>query len=86
MSHTEETSYYDDLAEGWEGSGYSGGSGGSGGSGVSAKTKKKKAPSTVGKRRLGGTQAWGFSEKVCKRDCTKKCCNGAVKKPPSIIF
>ena len=68
-----EDNYYDDLAEEWSASTVGGGGGGGG-----AKKKKPKASTTVGKRRIGGTQAWGVSNAVCAKGCTKKCCNGTA--------
>lgn len=60
--------YYDDLAEQYESSGSSA----SGGGGGAKKYKKK--PTTAGKMRLGGAQAWGTTEKKCAKGCLKKCC------------
>ena len=65
MSDSEEN-YYDDLAEVWGVYGASGAGGGK---------KKKVKPTTVGRRRVGGTSAWGFSNTICEKNCTKKCCN-----------
>lgn len=62
--------YYDDLAEQYEAAPYSGGAGGGG----AAKKKYKAKPTTVGRARIGGTQAWGTTEKRCPASCTKKCC------------
>ena len=70
--------YYDDLAEEWSGSGFGGGGGGSG-----AKKKKPKASTTVGKKRIGGTQAWGTSNAVCAKGCAKKCCSGSATRTPA---
>jgi hypothetical protein len=82
MSDTSESyddeAYYDDLAEAWDERG-----GGRGGGGTSKK-KKKAPPTTVGRMRVGGTQAWGSSEQVCAKGCAKKCCSGAAKKTPAI--
>ena len=78
MSDNDE--YYDDLAEEWSAStaGYGGGGGGGG------KKKKPKAATTVGKRRIGGTQAWGSSDTVCPKNCTKKCCSApATRSTPT---
>jgi hypothetical protein len=69
--------YYDNLAEEWEPQAVGGGGGG-------AKKKKPKTPTTVGKRRIGGTQTWGSSDKVCAKNCTKKCCSGVAKNTPSL--
>lgn len=66
--------YYDDMAEAWEDGAFGGGSGGGGAS----KKKKKAKPTTIGRQRVGGTQAWGSSETACPKTCAKKCC--AVKK------
>ena len=79
--YEDDENYYDDLAEAWdERSGYerSGSGGGSSGS------KKKAKPTTVGKRRVGGAQAWGSSDKVCPNSCTKKCCSGATNSTPAM--
>lgn len=67
--------YYDNLAEEWEG-GYGGGGGG-------GNSKKKKAvPTTIGRKRVGGVQAWGSDASVCPKACTKKCCcKGSMKTP-----
>lgn len=65
--------YCDDLAEEWSASTIAGGGGGGG-----SKKKKPKASTTVGKKRIGGTQAWGSSDTVCPKNCMKKCCNGAA--------
>ena len=70
--------YYDDLAEEWEGGFIGGGAGG-------AKKKKPAKPTTVGRKRVGGTQAWGTSEQVCVKGCAKKCCSGAAKKTPASL-
>ena len=81
--YEDDENYYDDLAKAWdERSGYerSGGGGSGGGGGA----KKKAKPTTVGKRRVGGTQAWGSSDKVCPNSCTKKCCSGATKSTPAM--
>jgi hypothetical protein len=72
--------YYDNLAEEWES--YGGGGGGGGGGGT--KKKKPKVATTVGKKRIGGTQAWGSSDKVCAKGCAKKCCSGAAKNTPAL--
>jgi len=79
-SYEEEDAYYDDLAEEWEGVGGGGGSGAGG-----AKKKKPAKPTTVGRKRVGGTQAWGTSEQVCAKGCVKKCCSGLSKKTPSAL-
>ena len=80
--YSDDESYYDDIAEAWgERSGGSGGFGGGGGGGAK-KVKKKAKPTTVGKQRVGGTQAWGSSDKVCAKSCTMKCCSGVAKKTP----
>ena len=84
MSDTSESyddeAYYDDLAEAWdERSG-----GARGGGGGTSKKKKKAPPTTVGRMRVGGTQAWGTSEQVCAKGCAKKCCSGAAKKTPTM--
>jgi hypothetical protein len=71
----EDESYYDDLAEAWDQRGSYGGGGGS---------KKKAKPTTVGKKRVGGAQAWGSSDKVCPKTCAKKCCSGGVKSTPAM--
>jgi len=81
--YSDDESYYDDIAEAWgERSGGSGGFGGGGGGGGAKKVKKKAKPTTVGKQRVGGTQAWGSSDKVCAKSCTMKCCSGVAKKTP----
>lgn len=73
--------YYDDLAEDWEGgNAYRGGGGGSGSSSSNSK-KKKAAATTVGRKRVGGVQAWGSDASVCSKGCTKKCCKGPTKTP-----
>ena len=69
--------YYDDLAEDWEGGYTKGGGGGGGGN----SKKKKAAPTTVGRKRVGGVQAWGSDASVCSKGCTKKCCKGPTKTP-----
>ena len=78
MAESNESSdYYDDLAEEWEGgNAYSGGGGGS-----SISKKKKAAPTTVGRKRVGGVQAWGSDASVCPKGCVKKCCKGPTKTP-----
>ena len=77
--YSDDESYYDDIAEAWgERSGAGGGGGGA------KKVKKKAKPTTVGKQRVGGTQAWGSSDKVCAKNCTMKCCSGVAKKTPSM--
>jgi len=82
MSDTSESyddeAYYDDLAEAWDGRG------GSRGGGGGTSKKKKAPPTTVGRQRVGGTQAWGTSQQVCVKGCTKKCCSGAAKKTPTM--
>jgi hypothetical protein len=78
-SYEEGDNYYDDLAEEWEG-GFVGGAGGGG-----AKKKKPAKPTTVGRKRVGGSQAWGTSEQVCAKGCAKKCCSGLSKKTPSAL-
>jgi len=85
MSDYSEESYYDDLAEEWDeqGSGFAGRGGGGGGGGAK-KIKKKAKPTTIGKQRVGGTQAWGSSDKVCSKGCTMKCCSPTAKKTPSM--
>ena len=75
--YSDEDSYYDDIAEAWGGVPGVGGGGGK-------KVKKKAKPTTVGKQRVGGTQAWGSSDKVCAKSCTMKCCSGVAKKTPSM--
>jgi hypothetical protein len=75
----EDDIYYEDLAEEWEARGSRGGGGGG-----AASKKKKAPPTTVGRQRVGGTHAWGTTEKVCSKGCTKKCCNGDAKKTPSM--
>jgi hypothetical protein len=82
MSDYSEESYYDDLAEQWDGGGFAGR--GSGGGGGAKKIKKKAQPTTIGKQRVGGTQAWGSSEKTCPKSCTMKCCSPTAKKTPSM--
>jgi len=83
--YEDDENYYDDLAKAWdERSGYERSGGGSGGSGGGSGAKKKAKPTTVGKRRVGGTQAWGSSDKVCPNSCTKKCCSGATKSTPAM--
>jgi len=77
-SYAEDEAYYDDLAEEWEG-GFIGGGGGG------AKKKKPAKPTTVGRKRVGGTQAWGTSEQVCAKGCAKKCCSGLAKKTPATL-
>jgi len=69
----------EDLAEQYESSGSSGTSGSGGG----AKKKRKAPPTTVGKRREGGAQSWGTTEKNCPTGCKMKCC--ATKKSPPIF-
>lgn len=78
MSDNDE--YYDDLAEEWSAStaGYGGGGGG-------GKKKKPKAATTVGKRRIGGTQAWGSSDTVCPKNCTKKCCSAPTTRSTPVF-
>jgi hypothetical protein len=76
----EEENYYDDLAEAWESHGRSSGYGGGGGGGA----KKRAKPTTVGKKRVGGAQAWGSSDKVCLKTCAKKCCSGAANITPAM--
>lgn len=85
MSDSDETTYYDDLAEAWEegGLGFRGAAG-AGGGGGGAKKKKKAPPTTVGRQRVGGTQAWGTTDKACPKGCAKKCCSGAAKATPSM--
>ena len=73
-----DSEYYDDLAEEWSGSGFGGGGGSSG------KKKKPKATTTVGKKRIGGTQAWGTSNVVCAKGCAKKCCSGSATRTPTL--
>jgi len=81
--YSDDESYYDDIAEAWDGvPGV--GRGGGGGGGGAKKVKKKAKPTTVGKQRVGGTQAWGSSDKVCSKSCTMKCCSGVAKKTPSM--
>jgi hypothetical protein len=86
MSDTSESyddeAYYDDLAEAWDERGGSRGGSSSGGGGTSK--KKKAPPTTVGRMRVGGTQAWGISQQVCGKGCKKKCCSGADKKTPTM--
>jgi hypothetical protein len=86
MSDSDETTYYDDLAEAWEegGLGFRGTAAGTGAGGGAKKKKKKAPPTTVGRQRVGGTQAWGTTEQVCPKGCTKKCCNGMAKATPSM--
>ena len=86
MSDSDETTYYDDLAEAWEegGLGFRGTGAGTGAGGGAKKKKKKASPTTVGRQRVGGTQAWGTTEKACAKGCTKKCCNGMAKATPSM--
>ena len=83
MSDTSESyddeAYYDDLAEAWDERG-----GSSSGGGGTSKKKKKAPPTTVGRMRVGGTQAWGISQQVCGKGCKKKCCSGADKKTPTM--
>ena len=74
----DDEAYYDDLAEAWDERGGSS----SGGGGTSK--KKKAPPTTVGRMRVGGTQAWGISQQVCGKGCKKKCCSGADKKTPTM--
>ncbi len=74
-----DSEYYDDLAEEWSGAYPGSGSGGGGGS----KKKKPKPSTTVGKKRIGGTQAWGTSNAVCAKGCAKKCCNGSATRTPA---
>ena len=76
--YSDEDNYYDDIAEAW------GERSGGGGGGGAKKVKKKAKPTTVGKQRVGGTQAWGSSDKVCAKSCTMKCCSGVGKKTPSV--
>lgn len=63
--------YEDDLAEAYEG-GYIGGSGSGGG--AAKKKKYKTKPTTTGKMRIGGAQAWGTTDATCRKGCLKKCC------------
>jgi hypothetical protein len=77
--YSDDESYDDDIAEAWGER-----SGGGGGGGGAKKVKKKAKPTTVGKQRVGGTQAWGSSDKVCAKSCTMKCCSGVAKKTPSM--
>ena len=79
--YSDEDSYYDDIAEAW---GERSGGAGGGGGGQAKKVKKKAKPTTVGKQRVGGAQAWGSSDKVCAKNCTMKCCSGVAKKTPSM--
>jgi len=72
-----DSEYYDDLAEEWSG-GYCGYGGGG------SKKKKPKASTTVGKKRIGGTQAWGTSNAVCAKGCAKKCCSGSATRTPTL--
>jgi hypothetical protein len=58
---------YDRMAEEWEDKGYSKGAGGGG-------EKKKNKPTTVGKKREGGAQAWGTDQTRCAAGCKMKCC------------
>ena len=81
-SYDDET-YYDELAEAWDERGGGRGGSSSGGGGTSKK-KKKAPPTTVGRMRVGGTQAWGTSQQVCVKGCAKKCCSGAAKKTPTM--
>ncbi len=74
----EDESYYDDLAEAWGERGSYGNGGGGGGS------KKKAKPTTVGKKRVGGAQAWGSSDKICPKTCAKKCCSGPANIIPAM--
>lgn len=71
--------YYDDLAEEWEG-----GYGKSGGGGSSNSKKKGAVPTTVGRRRVGASQAWGSDASVCPKACTKKCCCKGPTKTPTM--
>ena len=80
MSDYDEENYYDDVAEVWEGGAFGGSSGGGG----LAKKKKKAKPTTVGRQRVGGAQAWGSSETLCPKTCTKKCC--AVKSSTPVLY
>ena len=82
MSDSEETTYYDDVAEAWEEGGLGFRSGAAGGGGGTKKKKKKAVPTTVGRQRVGGTQAWGTTEQTCSKGCAKKCCSGAAKATP----
>ena len=69
--------YCNELAEEWSASSIAGGGGG-------GKKKKPKAATTVGKKRIGGTQAWGSSDTVCPKNCMKKCCNApATRSTPA---
>ena len=76
--YSDDESYYDDIAEAW------GERSGGGGGGGAKKVKKKAKPTTVGKQRVGGTQAWGSSDKVCAKSCMMKCCSGVAKKTPCV--
>ena len=69
---SEYESYYDDVAEAWDGR-KGGGGGGS---------KKKAKPTTVGKQRVGSV-AWVGPATVCAKGCVKKCCRG-IKLTPSL--
>ena len=75
MSETEEI-YYDYLAEEWEGTGRMQGGGG--------KKKKKSGTTTVGRQRIGGSQAWSTTEQLCPKGCMKKCCSKKSKRTPSV--
>ena len=68
MSDYEE-SYYDDLAEAWEGPAPKAGGG----------SKKKAKPTTVGRQRQGGTVT--VVVQVCRKGCVKKCCTGSKTTP-----
>jgi len=59
-------SYEDDLAEVWENQKivFTGGGGG----------KKRARPTTIGKKRMGGAQSWGYTIALCPKGCSKKCC------------
>ena len=83
--YSEYESYYDDIAEGWDGGSGAGrgGGGGGGGGGIKKKVKKRAKPTTVGRQRVGGAQAWGSSDKACAKNCTMKCCSGSAKNTPS---
>ena len=76
MSDYENESYYDEIAEAWEGATYGGAKSGGG-------SKKKAKPTTGGKQRVGSVAWVGGTIKVCAKGCAKKCCS-AAKTTPSL--
>ena len=74
MSDYEDESYYEGVAEAWEGATYGNAKSGGG-------YKKKAKPTTVGKQRAGGAAWVGGTIKVCAKSCAKKCCSVAKTTP-----